>query len=531
MKKSWISFICILLCVLIPFSAVASVIFFVPSQFGQTFLGALSTKMDRISSVDEPKIIVVGGSSVPFGLDSKLMEEMLGMPVVNFGLYATLGTKLMLDLSEEYIGEGDIIVLAPETDAQTYSLFFGAEAAWQAADSDLSLLPKIAADNFGAMFGAAWKYGAQKLKYYIADPENPLSPDGIYRADSFDEYGDIVYPREYNKMALMYDSTLEIKLSADIISEDFVDYVNAYVEKAEKKGAKVLFSFAPMNDAALAADTTLESLADFESYIAENFDAELISNPNNYIYESGYFYDSNFHLNDAGAVMHTANLAYDIAEYLGKDLLKEVEIPDVPEVPEVPEDITPDYPTEYDENEKYFVFEEKLIGGELVGYNIVGISELGKAQSTLTTSYAYEGMRVYEISENAFAGCASLTDIYVTENISNIADGAFAGVPTLKKVHIMATNPDNTAVNNLSGELCRGMAADAKFYVKAELLDTFRGNYFWGPYADRIVMEDIVVNDEPVKTNKFEFVIIFAVATICILLTIFMIKKKKRKNK
>ena len=147
MKKSWITFICILLCVLMPFAAVASAIAFIPSQFENTFLGALKTKMERIESITEPKIVIVGGSSVPFGVDSKQMEEMLGMPVVNFGLYATLGTKLMLDLSKEYINEGDIIVLAPETDAQTYSLFFGAEAAWQAADSDLSLLPKIAKDN------------------------------------------------------------------------------------------------------------------------------------------------------------------------------------------------------------------------------------------------------------------------------------------------------------------------------------------------------------------------------------------------
>jgi hypothetical protein len=84
------------------------------------------------------------------------MEEMLGMPVVNFGLYATLGTKLMLDLSREYINEGDIIVIAPETDAQTYSLFFNAEAAWQAADGELSLLPKIAKENFSSMIGGAW---------------------------------------------------------------------------------------------------------------------------------------------------------------------------------------------------------------------------------------------------------------------------------------------------------------------------------------------------------------------------------------
>ena len=86
MKRSWITFICILLCVLIPFAAVASVIFFLPSQFGSTFLGALKIKTDRIASIDEPKIIIVGGSSVPFGVDSKQMEEMLGMPVVNFGV-------------------------------------------------------------------------------------------------------------------------------------------------------------------------------------------------------------------------------------------------------------------------------------------------------------------------------------------------------------------------------------------------------------------------------------------------------------
>ena len=109
MKKSWISFICILLCVLIPFAAIASIISFLPSQFKNTFLGGLKIKIDRIESIEEPKIVIIGGSSVPFGVDSKQMEEMLGMPVVNFGLYATLGTKLMLDLSREYINSGDII--------------------------------------------------------------------------------------------------------------------------------------------------------------------------------------------------------------------------------------------------------------------------------------------------------------------------------------------------------------------------------------------------------------------------------------
>jgi hypothetical protein len=483
MKRSWISFICIVLCILIPFATVALTILALPAQFHKTFLAALEVKIDRIESVDEPKIIVVGGSSVPFGVDTKLMEQMLGMPSVNFGLYATLGTKLMLDLSREYINEGDIIVIAPETDAQTYSLFFNAEASWQAVDSDLSLLPKIAKKNLGAMLGGAWKYAAQKLKYYSSG--TALDPEGVYNVKSFDEYGDIVYEREYNKMPLMYDTSLEIDLSADIISKEFIDYVNEYVEYAEKKGARVLFSFAPMNFDAISSDITVEKIEEFTAFIAENFKAELISDPNMYMYESGYFYDSNFHLNDAGAVYHTYNLAYDIANACEMEILKEFDIPDMPEIPE---DVKPQFPTEYDENEKYFVFEEHMVSGELRGYNIVGLTELGKTQAVLTTPYAYEGMRVYNLKENAFAG-AGTTEIFVTENIASIEDGAFTGANQLKKVHVLADNPDSTTVNNLSGELCRGMPDDARFYVPADSYGTYTSNYFWSPYADRTVAE------------------------------------------
>ena len=142
----------------------------------------------------------------------------------------------------------------------------------------------------------------------------------------------------------------------------------------------------------------------------------------------------------------------------------------------------------YDENEKYFVFEEHRVNGELRGYNITGLTELGKAQTALTTPYAYEGKRVYNINENAFAGSA-VAEIYITENISNIGDGAFAGANSLAKVHVLAENPDSTAVNNLSGELCRGMPDGAKFYVPAASYSTYISNYFWSPYADRIAAE------------------------------------------
>lgn len=483
MKKAFIKFLCILLCILIPFAAVISAVLLMPSQFGNTFLGALSLKTERLYSIDEPKIIVIGGSSVPFGVDTKLMETLIGMPCVNFGLYATLGTKVMLDISRGAIGEGDIIIIAPETDPQTYSLYFNSESAWQACDTDMSLLKKIGSDNYDDMLGGAWKYAVQKTKYFFA--KEPLDPEGVYNADSFDEYGDIIYPREYNIMELGYDPSLTIKFSSDIISEDFIDYVNEYVDFAKSKGAKVYFSFAPMNEDAVASDTDIEDLEAFALFIKEKFDAEVISDPNDYIYLGGYFYDSNFHLNDAGMIMHTANLSEDIAKALGKELISDVQIPDVPEKPSQGGD---DEDFGYDENEVYFEFSEVVRDGEVIGYNITGLSELGKAQNSVMTPRAYEGKRIYAIESGAFAS-ENAEEIYITDNISSINDGAFANAPKLKKVHILAENPDDTTVNNVSMGLCDGMAEDARFYVGADVYYDFVSNYFWGPYADKIEKE------------------------------------------
>ena len=124
MKKSWLRFIAIVLLAALPAVLVGAVGFGIPDQFEKTFLGEFDDKVERLYEAEGEKIVIIGGSSVAFGVDAELLSEVLGKPVVNFGLYATLGTKLMLDLSREYINEGDIIVLAHETDAQTYSLFF-----------------------------------------------------------------------------------------------------------------------------------------------------------------------------------------------------------------------------------------------------------------------------------------------------------------------------------------------------------------------------------------------------------------------
>ena len=479
MKKSVITFICILLCVLIPVGTLAGIGFLLPAQFDETFLGELAPKIDRLYSLDSPKIIIIGGSSVPFGVDTKLLTEATGMECVNFGLYATLGTKLMMDLSRGAINDGDIIVIAAEPDAQTYSLYFNAESAWQACDSDFSILGKMSSDDYPAMAGAFWKYAVQKLKYAAA--EEHLDPDGVYNKASFDDHGDIIYDRPYNVMAGGFDSSNVVRYDSAIISPDFIDYVNEYTAYAEKRGATVYLSFSPVNEDAIDPETTLETLEAFTSFIDERFAAERITDPNDCLYRSGYFYDSNFHMNTSGMTLHTRTLANDICAVLGHAPLITIEKPSVPEIPDEPID---KYDLSEDKNAGYFTYEQTAYG-----YILTGTTDDGKMQTVLTTPRAYNGGRVYAIAENAFSGCVNLTDVYICDYASQIADGAFRGAPNLVRVHIAATDPNTTTVNNLSGLLTDGMNEKAKFMVPTGTLNDFAANYFWGPYTDWLTEE------------------------------------------
>ena len=480
MKKSWIRFIAFWLVFALPIISIGAVVFLAPSRFDETFLGEFENKVDRLYETEGEKIVFIGGSSLAFGLDAKLLSETLGKPVINFGLYATLGTKVMMDYARGAIGEGDIIVIAPEMNAQTWSLYFNAEAMWQALDGNFDDFRHLSKDDYSAMLGGFWKFAASKAKYFTQDIN--IEGMGIYRASAFDEYGFITNHRDkdYNTMVGGSNPDMVIDFNTDIISEEFIDYVNEFTAYAESKGAKVYLGSCPMNEGALSLDVTLKTIEDYVSYLNEVFDCEVLGDPGNAIYTPGYFFDSNFHLNSAGATLHTAQFATALAPLVGlseSDI--NIEIPDEPEIPDPDEDIV----YEYDENEVYFTYE--IMDS---GVAITGLTELGKAQTTLRTPVAYDGKKVTQIAENAFTGGSGITELYITDNVSWIADGAFRGADSLTKIHILATDPDMTKVNSI-GNPREGLPADSRFYVPSASLSVFENNYFWGPFAQFLVGE------------------------------------------
>lgn len=65
-------------------------------------------------------VVFIAGSNTLFGIDSKNLEAELGRPVINFGLGAAMGLKLLLDYGYESLQDGDTVVLPLEYELYSY---------------------------------------------------------------------------------------------------------------------------------------------------------------------------------------------------------------------------------------------------------------------------------------------------------------------------------------------------------------------------------------------------------------------------
>ena len=211
------------------------------------FTAAIVDKYDRLNSVEGKKIVFVGGSSLPFGLKCELIEnELPDYTAVDFGLYAALGTVVMMDLSLSGISEDDIVILAPETDPQLYSDFFTPRLFRTSLGDRTDLLAYLSSGRRKEAANAYYPVLIDRLRQR-GDPTVPETE--LYARSSFDDYGDIAFTRSRNRMSEGYDSSQTVSLSG-LLDGGFVDEVNAYAEKVRDKGATLLFWFPPINESA-----------------------------------------------------------------------------------------------------------------------------------------------------------------------------------------------------------------------------------------------------------------------------------------
>ena len=76
--------------------------------------GLYRDKTAALRKLPAGRIFVVSGSSSLFSLDTEVLSQAVGKPVVNLATHAGLGLPCILDRAEREIGPGDTILFTPE---------------------------------------------------------------------------------------------------------------------------------------------------------------------------------------------------------------------------------------------------------------------------------------------------------------------------------------------------------------------------------------------------------------------------------
>ena len=399
--------------------------FGLPVQFGDTFMGELKSKYERLKETSGKRIVLVGGSGVAFDCDSALMDDFFpSYEIVNFGMYAGLGTKAVMDLSENYIHEGDIVILSPEQSEQTFSDYFNGEYMWQAADGAFGMLRDLKSENFEAMLGNFPRFALEKLNY-VMKGQKPQT-DSIYQKKSFNTYGDIELDtcRE-NILPNGYDVNQKVRFTEDVVQPEFMDYMNDWAKRLEKKGAVVWYRYCPVNKLSVE---DMDDLAAYDVFLRQKLDFPVIGNPENSLMEAEWFFDTNFHLNQPGKEVNTVQLIRDMKAMLGDDRAVTVELPEKPH----------------------------RTWGEV---------------SAETRIWTAKDSETYQGEET----------IVIPENVTQIEDYAFSNCAGLKQIVLEQKDPSKCIVGQ---HLLGGTGAE--ILVPQMSVDSYKRNYFWSVYAGRI---------------------------------------------
>ncbi|MCL5126441.1 MAG: hypothetical protein M1511_18470 [Deltaproteobacteria bacterium] len=272
------------------------------------YLAATIDKQKLLKETLSPKVILVGGSSVAFGMDSEIIQHQLEVPVVNMGLQAGVGLNYMLQEVTPFIGRGDLVVVMPEYEQFYGELLNGNECVWdliwyvpegcrnlRSPGQYLALLKSFRGFLYARLVRLLHQ-GARVLGLHEIQPL-------LYRRSSFNGHGDFIAhlslpPSWHGRFPTEPGSTLNDETFSAL--ERFSKYV------AGKRAQMVVVWPSVPEPFYLARKEWIQRIT---SKMTECPDIRVHGIPLDYVLPVNNFFDTNYHLTAAGRLKRTLEIA------------------------------------------------------------------------------------------------------------------------------------------------------------------------------------------------------------------------------
>ena len=307
MKRFFGKFLAFFLALLLPFAAFLTWVQAKPAMFCGSLMGSAWYKQQLLEQTDGARIIVLGGSSVPYSIVSEQVQAATGRPCINLGATAYLGVGFYFGQLKGNLHEGDIVIVAPEY--VMYENTVSHSTVWMAAENHAEVLQHLPLSYWPKMISTYHLYAAQKLHLLRSEGAPTQTREQAYAASGFGPWGDILTQRT-NILEHQYNTQDTHTVSAEMLSDTFVKELNRFSAYAQKQGASVYLSYAPFNR--LALENGMEGVQALETQLKAVSSVPFLGKLTDGVMDENLFFDTNNHLNSQGAVLRTEALLQDL---------------------------------------------------------------------------------------------------------------------------------------------------------------------------------------------------------------------------
>jgi hypothetical protein len=311
-------YLLVLLVCAVVLNAVWMALFYVqlgnPTQDSLWIIEVYQYKEELAQRATSPKVILVGGSNMLFGVDSGRLGEEWDTPVVNLAVHAGLGLPYTLERSKRVLRAGDAALLSLEWEMYQHTRRYtevGIDFITSSDGGYFSSLPwweKL--EIIYTMHPRRLVTGLRRL------PSAPQRVTGsVYGVQNIDEHGDQIRVQPSSMTKHEYDALQSIEpkvLESADLSEIFMRTMDDYLQWARSQDVCVVLL--PPNRMSFEEYSGPEFAEFFERIrqYAQSRGLAYPGDPHDYIYDKAYYFNTEYHLNSIGVDLRTEQMIQDL---------------------------------------------------------------------------------------------------------------------------------------------------------------------------------------------------------------------------
>lgn len=287
-----------------------------PTLSSQWIADAYEMKTAAAERIEGKKIVIVAGSNALFGIDSKMMEESYGLPVVNFGVNGGLLLPYVLLKSQSVLKRGDIAIMPLEYHFYTYDGVPNVQMIDQIYAHDPSFFWKL---SLKEQWGMVWMTPLSRVVDGFLARGGEKAMCGPYGYQNLDERGDQTHTSVQEAQQWAYDWDALKKefprhYGADALkNQEGWRWLREYAEWAKANGIYLIITPPTMmKDKSYYDDPAEHRFYEGLKQKVEGLGIAFVGNPYEAMYGREMYFNTDYHLNNKGREKWTRQLINDL---------------------------------------------------------------------------------------------------------------------------------------------------------------------------------------------------------------------------